>query len=133
MSASSLFPGVESVGHLALPLWIAGALAAFFLVVCVIALNSDGPTRAMRILVASILVVSGALVSLVLIQGQGAGLAAQRSLVTARVLDLNTGATAQAHSSTGKCTTTAARASCSPARAGACAAQGHHCASRGCK
>ncbi len=96
MSASSLFPGVESVGHLALPLWIAGALAAFFLVVCVIALNSDGPTRAMRILVASILVVSGALVSLVLIQGQGAGLAAQRSLVTARVLDLNTGATAQA-------------------------------------
>ena len=94
---TSSFPGAESASsYLALPLWMAGALAAFFLVVCVIALNRDGPTRAMRILVASILVASGALVSLALVQSHNTGSAAQRSLLAARVLDLNTRATAQA-------------------------------------
>ena len=97
MNASSWLPGIESAsGDLALPLWMAGALAAFFFVVCVVALNREGPTRGMRALVASILVAAGALVTLALMQGHGASSAAERSLLVSRIIDLSARAMTQA-------------------------------------
>lgn len=72
-------------GMLALPLWMAGALAAFVVVVCVVGLSREGLTRGMRILVGVIaLCILGMAATLL-----GDARTAEGRRLEARIMDLN--------------------------------------------